>query len=46
MARSLWVAVLLAVTLALAGCAGLPYGALADALSGGYGGGYGGDGYA
>ena len=42
MARMVWVAVLLTATLALGGCAGLPYGALADALGGGYGGGYGG----
>ena len=38
MARMVWVAVLLTATLALGGCAGLPYGALADALGGGYGG--------
>ena len=42
MARMVWVAVLLAVTLALGGCAGLPYGALASALGGGYDGSYGG----
>ena len=43
MASIVWVVALLIATLALGGCAGIPYGALGNALGGGgYAGGYGG----